>query len=171
MFAAVLDVRHILPVPRRAQRSKSLVHHQSGKPDDGVQRSAQFVAYGSKERRFGFALGLGPLRPLLKGDLLETLLHAGEGLERVQGLEQVVEGAAPERFDRMFDLGPRRDDDAKDSGECVLECRDEGEAVLASEIDVDDRDLGEERLGGARRTGDSVGDGGGISAALQNLLE
>jgi hypothetical protein len=112
MFAAIPDIRHILPVSRRTQRPESFAFHECGKADDGVEGRTQFVADDGQERRLGFVRGLGLLGALLQRDLLEALLQPRKRFERVQGLEEIIEGTAAERFDGVLDLGPRRDDDA-----------------------------------------------------------
>ena len=117
------------------------------------------------------SLRLRLLRALLQRDLVEALLQPRKRFQRVQGLEEIVEGTAAERFDGVLDLGPRGDDDAEYIGEGFLERRNQGETVLAPEVDVDDRDLWDECFGSAFRTGDRVGDGSVVAAACKNLLQ
>src|SRR5580765_6555655 len=89
----------------------------------------------------------------------------------MQGLQEIVEGAAPECFDGVLDLATRRDYDAENAGERVFQRRDQGESILAPEVDVDDRYVWDQGAGGARRVDDVVGDGRGIPPTLKNLLE
>jgi hypothetical protein len=72
---------------------------------------------------------------------------------------------------RVLDLATRRDYDAKNVGERVFQRRDKGEAVLAPEVDVDDRYVWLQGAGGARRADDVVRNGRGIPPALKNLME
>src|SRR5690349_4009809 len=71
VVAAVVDVRDIFGIARVAQISEKLALEDVGKPNDGIQRRAQFVTHIGKE----FALGLVRLVGLEKQQIGRFILR------------------------------------------------------------------------------------------------
>src|SRR6185312_1759241 len=67
MTAGGVDVLQVLPVTLIADRAETLVHHDFGKADDGIERCANFMAdlrdkFGFRDRGFlGCLLGIREL--------------------------------------------------------------------------------------------------------------
>jgi hypothetical protein len=96
---------------------------------------------------------------------------AGEQLGEAEGLRDVVVGAAVESFDAVGDGVARGNDDHGDVGAGLSELADEGEAVEAGQVDVEEDEVvvagaREVEAGGAVR-----GDLDGITFLRQSLLQ
>src|SRR3546814_17666537 len=52
MLAALMDVRRVFAIMRRAERSQQLIPHDFGKADDGIERCPELMAHVGEKRGF-----------------------------------------------------------------------------------------------------------------------